>query len=60
MIKVLNTMEKIPKVGIITGWAEEIKPIDEEGINVDFILRKPFKHAELAKHINELFGAGSK
>mgnify|MGYP000013960016 FL=1 len=53
-------MEKIPKVGIITGWAEEIKPIDEEGINVDFILRKPFKHAELAKHINELFGAGSK
>ncbi|MBT7590542.1 MAG: hypothetical protein HN561_05665 [Candidatus Scalindua sp.] len=60
MIKVLNTMEKIPKVGIITGWAEEIKPIDEEGINVDFVIRKPFNSSELTKHINELFGAGSK
>ena len=60
MIKVLNTMEKIPKVGIITGWGEEIKPIDEEGINVDFVIRKPFNFSELTKHINELFSAGSK
>ena len=56
MIKVLNTMEKIPKVGIRTGWGEEIKPIDEEGINVDFVIRKPFNSSELTKHINELFG----
>jgi PAS domain S-box-containing protein len=60
VIKVLNTMEKRPKIGIITGWSEELKPIDEEGMKVDFAIRKPFNFSELTKHINELFGAGSK
>ena len=32
----------------------ELKSIDEEGYKIDFILEKPFKHAELAKHIDEL------
>ena len=53
-------MEKRPKIGIITGWSEELKPIDEEGMKVDFAIRKPFNFSELTKHINELFSAGSK
>jgi CheY-like chemotaxis protein len=53
VVKALNKLDKIPKIGLMTGWAD-LKPIDEEGTKVDFILKKPFKHAELAKHIDEL------
>jgi len=60
VIKAINKSGKTPTIGIMTGWGDKLKPIDDEDYKVDFILRKPFKHAELAKHINELFGAGSK
>ena len=53
VVEALNKLDKIPKIGLMTGWAD-LKPIDEEGFEVDFILKKPFKHAELAKHIDEL------
>ena len=53
VVKALNKLDKIPKIGLMTGWAD-LKPIDEEGTKVDFILKKPFKHAELAKHIDGL------
>jgi len=53
VVKALNKLDKIPKIGLMTGWAE-LKSIDEEGYKIDFILEKPFKHAELAKHIDEL------
>jgi DNA-binding LytR/AlgR family response regulator len=56
VIKIINKLDKIPKIGIITGWEEKLKSIDDEEFKVDFILKKPFKHAVLAKHINELFG----
>ena len=55
VIKAIMKLDKIPKIGIMTGWNEKLKPIGED-FKVDFILKKPFKHAELAKHINELFG----
>jgi FixJ family two-component response regulator len=53
VIKLLNKLEKRPKIGIITGWGDEIKPMDE-GMNVDFVTRKPFNFAELKKQINGL------
>jgi len=56
VIKVLNKLEKRPKTGIITGWGERVKPTDEEGIKVDFVLKKPFDLSVLIKHINEVFG----
>ena len=59
VIKAIKKLDKIPKIGIMTGWNEKLKPIGED-FKVDFILKKPFKHAELAKHINELFGADGK
>ena len=58
VIKIINKLDKIPKIGIITGWEEKLKSIDDEEFKVDFILKKPFEHAELAKHINDLFGEG--
>ena len=60
VIEVLNGLENIPKIGIITGWGEKLKPIDGEDIKFDFILRKPFDLSALAGHINDAFGLGSK
>jgi len=60
VISTINKSDKTPKIGIMTGWNEKLKPIDDEEFKVDFILKKPFKHSELTKHINELFGADSK
>ncbi|WP_162532439.1 hybrid sensor histidine kinase/response regulator [Candidatus Scalindua japonica] len=52
VIKELNRLKKIPKIGIITGWEEKLKPIDEEGLKVDFIIKKPFDFSILEKKIN--------
>ena len=60
VIKVLNELEKRPKIGIITGWGENLKTIDGECMKVEFIVRKPFNFSELTKHINVAFGAKSR
>lgn len=57
VIKAINNSDKMPKIGIMTGWDEKLKPVDDEEFKVDFILKKPFKHTELSSHINKLFGA---
>ncbi len=55
VIKVLNRLEKTPKIGIITGWDGEPIPNGDKDINIDFVLKKPFDFNMLTKHINELF-----
>ncbi len=52
VIMAINKLGKIPRIGIISGWDDNIKAIDDEGFKVDFILKKPFKHAELTQRIN--------
>ena len=54
--KAINELKKRPKLGIVTGWCEE--EVSDKDVKVDFYLRKPFKHEDLIKHLNELFGAG--
>jgi len=54
--KAINGLKKRPKLGIVTGWCEE--EVSDKDVKVDFYLRKPFKHEDLIKHLNELFGAG--
>lgn len=58
VIQALDKLDKRPKVGLITGWKEEIENKDKEGLNVDFILRKPFDLTVLTKHINDVIDAG--
>jgi PAS domain S-box-containing protein len=53
VIKALNGLEKRPKIGIITGWGENLRPI-EENIKVDFIIKKPFNLSELRRQIIDL------
>ena len=55
VIKVLDTLDKRPKVGLITGWSEKIQLSDKEGLNVDFIVKKPFNFSVLSKKINDVF-----
>ena len=54
VIEVLNRLEKSPKIGIITGWGEKLKPL-EERLKVDFIVKKPFKFSALKRQIKETF-----
>jgi hypothetical protein len=53
----LNKLEKRPKIGIITGWGEKLKPINDDGLKVDFIINKPFDFSELTGHINDVIGS---
>ena len=55
VVKALNELEKSPKIGIITGWAEELIPLEKEVLEIDFIVKKPFKLSELSKQINDAF-----
>jgi len=55
VIKTINKLGSMPKIGIMTGWDEDIKPIDDKDFKVDFILKKPFKHKELLNQINLIF-----
>ncbi len=53
VINALNGLEKRPKIGIITGWGENLRPV-EDGIKVDFIIKKPFNLSELRRQITDL------
>ncbi|MDR4497719.1 MAG: response regulator [Candidatus Scalindua sp.] len=55
VIKILDTLDKRPKVGLITGWSEKIQPSYKEDLKVDFIVKKPFSFSELSKEINDVF-----
>lgn len=57
IIRFLNMLDKRPKVGVITGWGEEIGPRMKEDIKVDFVIKKPFDITEISGHINDLFNA---
>ena len=60
VVKALNRLKKRPKIGIVSGWKEKLKNIDDKELNVDFYLKKPFTHSALTKHINEAFVEDSK
>ena len=55
VIKALNKLDEIPKIGIITGWDGKLNVLDENNMEVDFIIKKPFRFAELTRQIDELF-----
>ncbi|MCP4251802.1 MAG: response regulator [Candidatus Scalindua sp.] len=55
VIKAINKLDRRPKIGIITGWEEALKPVDDGDYKIDFTLKKPFKHSVLNMKIKELF-----
>ncbi len=55
VITALNKLERRPKIGIITGWSEELNSLNKEAMKVDFIMKKPLHLSEIARRINDTF-----
>jgi CheY-like chemotaxis protein len=56
VVDVLNRLEKKPKIGVMTGWSKDDDGEDDNNLNVDFIIKKPFKFPVLSEYINKSFG----
>ncbi len=54
VVNSLKEMNKRPKVGLITGWNYSMKDAEKEGLQVDFIIKKPFDMSNLRKDIDDL------
>ena len=57
VVEELNMFEKKPKIGVMTGWSKEIDDENESNLNVDFIIKKPFKFPVLSEYIYKAFSA---
>ena len=57
VVEELNMFEKKPKIGVMTGWSKEADDENESNLNVDFIIKKPFKFPVLSEYINKAFSA---
>ncbi|MCP4254311.1 MAG: response regulator [Candidatus Scalindua sp.] len=55
VIKALNKLDKVPKIGISTGSVEDYSREEVNELKSDFIINKPYKLLELASKINILF-----
>ena len=57
ILNALKTMNKQPKVGLITGWKYKIEDAEKEGLKVDFIIKKPFNLPKLRRDIVNIFNS---
>ena len=57
VIKALNELDKVPKIGISTGSIEDYSSAEVNALKADFIINKPFRLLELANKINVLFNS---
>jgi CheY-like chemotaxis protein len=55
VIKALNDLDKRPKIGLVTGWSEKFKPVEGDGLSVDFVVKKPFNLLAVSRKINDIF-----
>jgi len=55
VIKVLNELDKVPKIGISKGSIDDYSSTEVNALKADFIINKPFRLFELANKINVLF-----
>ncbi len=56
--KFLDTLEKRPKIGIITGSSELIHTKERDEMKVSFVISKPFDLSELERLIEGALSAG--
>ena len=59
IIRAVESLDKKPKVGLITGWADMLKPIKNEDMGVDFVVSKPIDFMRLSAFIEETLVAES-
>lgn len=53
MIRATESLERKPKIGLITGWADKIESLKNEDMGVDFVVSKPIDFSILSGHIKE-------
>ena len=53
VIKVADSLENRPKIGLITGWADMLDSLNKDDMGVDFIVSKPIKYKHLSTIIKE-------
>ncbi|MCP5007345.1 MAG: response regulator [Planctomycetes bacterium] len=60
LIKMLDATQgdKRPKRGLMTAWEYGMKDAAKEGLNVDFVIAKPFNFSKLRDDLNAVLGAG--
>ncbi len=54
IIKAIGTLEKKPKVGIITGWDNPHSTEQKDALKADFVVKKPINFSELTLCINNV------
>ncbi len=54
----LDTLEKKPKLGILTGSNELISTKEREEMKVSFVIRKPFDLSEISNHVKSVINNG--
>ena len=53
VIKVADSLDNKPKIGLITGWADMLDSLNKDEMGVDFIVSKPIKYKQLSAIIKE-------
>ncbi len=57
MLDVKHGDKKRPKMGFMTAWDYRIEDAAREGLNVDFVIAKPFNFSKLRNDLNLVLGA---
>ncbi|MFQ5715392.1 MAG: response regulator [Candidatus Scalinduaceae bacterium] len=53
MIRAVESLDKKPKIGLITGWVDMLESLKNEDMCVDFVVGKPIDFLKLSEHIQE-------
>ncbi len=53
VIKVVESLDKKPKIGLITGWADMLDSLNKDDMGVDFIISKPIEYKKLSIIVQE-------
>ena len=53
VIKVVESLDKKPKIGLITGWADMLDSLNQDDMGIDFIISKPIKYKKLSTTVKE-------
>lgn len=57
VIREIEALDRKPKVGLVTAWAEALNNLKHGDLQVDFVIKKPIELVELTARINDTLGA---
>jgi PAS domain S-box-containing protein len=53
MVRAVESLDRKPKIGLITGWVDMLESLKNEDMGVDFVVSKPINFSILSGHIIE-------